>query len=144
MGGHAGNCCSFFVSGRQAGHAWPAVLLPLPPALQRLAACLAPVLDQSTPSPHILLLQNDEQLVLGAPFQGFSLQEVALFLRLLYNQEWREGVADTLRELHGSLPALLRLVHRLDVPGLLVTLTKYMAGAVRAGTGAEDGFGGTG
>lgn len=39
------------------------------------------------------------------------------------------GVAHALCQLHGSLPALLRLVHRLDVPGLLVTLTKYMAGA---------------
>ncbi len=71
---------------------------------------------------------QDGQLALEAPFQGFTQHQVALFLRLVYNQEWREAVPDTLGALHDSLPALLRLAHRLDAPGLLGTLTKYMAG----------------
>ncbi|PRW56132.1 BTB POZ and MATH domain-containing 3 isoform X2 [Chlorella sorokiniana] len=75
------------------------------------------------------MFADDEQQVLEAPFQGFSLHDVALFLRLVYNQEWREAAVDTLGALHDSLPALLRLAHRLDVPGLLGPLTKHMAGS---------------
>lgn len=71
---------------------------------------------------------QDVELVLEAPFAGFSQYEVSLCLKLLYSQTWLKDASATLGALHDSLPALLRLAHRLDIPHLLAALCDYMPG----------------
>lgn len=60
---------------------------------------------------------------------GFSVQDVALFLRLLYDTRWQSTMAGTFGALHASLAALLRLAHQLEAQQLLSALCGYMAGA---------------
>lgn len=59
---------------------------------------------------------------------GFSVQDVALFLRLLYDTRWQSTMAGTFGALHASLAALLRLAHQLEAQQLLGALSDYMAG----------------
>lgn len=125
------------------GHRGASRQHPHPSALPTGPLCLVVCMPPATATTrHLMPLLTHAsppwqggQLVLEEPLRGFSLHDVALFLRLVYNQEWREGVAATLGALHDSLPALLRLAHRLDAPGLQGTLTKYMAGLRLGGTG---------
>ena len=63
--------------------------------------------------------------MLEAPFEGASLFDAALFLRLCYQpRELPTNLAATL----DSLPSLLHLAHKLDAP-----LIQYMVAASMAG-----------
>lgn len=69
-----------------------------------------------------------QELTVEAPFLGFSVRDVSIFLRLLYDQRWHSAAAATFAEVEDSLPALLRLSHQLNARHLLPALCDYMAG----------------
>lgn len=70
-----------------------------------------------------------QELTIEGVFEGFSVWEVALFLRFLYDPRWQGATWSNLsEELKDNLPALLRLAHRLEAQRLLDALCKRMAG----------------
>ena len=74
-----------------------------------------------------------QELTIEAPFAGFSVPDVALFLRLLYDSRWQSAAAATFEQLGDSLPAMLRLAHQLEARQLLSALCSYMAGGLHSG-----------
>ena len=73
-----------------------------------------------------------QELAIEAPFAGFSVPDVALFLRLLYDSRWQLAVEATFEQLGDSLPALLRLAHQLEARQLLGALSDHLAGVAVA------------
>lgn len=67
-----------------------------------------------------------QDFVLDEPFRGCGLFEVALFLRFAYHP--RDLSSANLAAVQDHLPALLRLVHRLDAGQVLRALCDHMSG----------------
>lgn len=88
--------------------------MPAPAAQASLSHCLASV-------------QHDK-LVLGEPLSDCSLFEAALFLRLCYRPQ--DVTHANLAAQRASLPALLRLAHKLDAGRIFEEVAKHMKGRV--------------
>lgn len=64
------------------------------------------------------------QVVTSAGLEGFALQDVALFLRLVYHPT--DATPANLARLHTSLPAVARLAHKFVVQPLLAAIEQHL------------------
>lgn len=67
--------------------------------------------------------------MLHEPLKGCSAFEAALFLRFCYQPE--DMTPACLEAARGSLPALLRLAHKLEVERMLASVAQHMTGGCR-------------
>ena len=101
-----------------------AYAVPLP--LLWAAICVPPAAAAQDSLLDCLPSVQHDKLVLGEPLSDCSLFEAALFLRLCYRPQ--DVSPANLVAQRASLPALLRLAHKLDAGRILGEVAKHMKG----------------
>ncbi|PSC69120.1 major lipid droplet [Micractinium conductrix] len=106
------------------------------PSLEALSDCFAVIGGTRLPLHSHILAQHSApaapqpQRELSAAFEGSSVEEAAMLLRLLYSL--RDTSPATFRALGERLPAVAALAHKLDTPALLSALEEFLTDLCRA------------